>query len=84
MGYFEMWYADKMSMVKTMEENVRNDLECGYNPDGYLIIKQYEAINNYEEDIREALEDFKHMDEKAIERWCKFDLLERGVIDGGF
>lgn len=79
--YFDMWFADKQCMIATMNANLQADLKCGYNPNGNCILNQRKAIIDYENEFLKQCEKFVNMDDKKIERWCKYDMLRRGVIE---
>ena len=79
--WFEMWKDDKLSMIDTMVKNMASDLACGYNFFGHNIRVQTEAINTYKKEYESCLDMFANMDEKAVDRWCYYDMLKRGVID---
>lgn len=78
--YFDIWYADKNSMLDTMVKNMTADLDAGYNYFGDCIQRQIKAIDDYKKSFDNDMKWLGVMDEKQGERWCKFDLLRRGVI----
>ncbi len=79
--YFDMWFADKQNMIATMNRNLQADLQCGYNPNGNCILNQRKAIIDYENDFLKQCEKFVDWSDKKIDRWCKLDMLKRGVIE---
>lgn len=79
--WFDMWLADKESMLDTMVKNMASDLENGYKYFGQCIAKQREMIRVYKEDMDAKLDMFATMEEKQINKWCYFDMLKRGVIE---
>lgn len=78
--WYEIWCADKESVLDTMVRNMASDLECGYSYFGNCIKRQREAIDAYKADIDKTFEMFKTMESAAIVRWCYFDLKKRGAI----
>ena len=78
--WFIVWKEDKESMLATMAENLRADLNAGYNYFGRAIQNQIEAISAYKAQYDAEFSSFKAMDEKAVSRWCYYDLLQRGAI----
>ena len=79
--WFEMWYADKKSMLDTMVRNMQADLNAGYDYFGQSIKKQRMAIDTYERLFNQELDMFADMDEKQVNRWCYYDMVKRGVIE---
>ena len=78
--WFDMWKADKNSMIETMVNNLKADLDAGYNPNGECIRKQVKELAEYQQKFSEELEAFKTMNEKQVLHWCKYDMIKRGVI----
>lgn len=79
--YFEIWLADKQSMLNTMVRNMQADLQAGYNPHGKSITDQQLMIAEYQYRFDEQFAELQAMeDEKRIQRICKMDLLKRGAI----
>ena len=79
--WFELWYEDKQSMVDTMVRNMVADLNAGYDYFGNCIARQREEIEAYDKAFTAQAEAFKDMDEKAVNRWCYYDMVKRGVIE---
>lgn len=83
--YFEMWFADKQSMIDTMRRNMVSDLECGYDPNGKSITRQREELEKFIREFKEDMEMLKSLTlthtERKIENWCRLDMLKRGVIE---
>ena len=79
--WFDIWYEDKISMIDTMVKNMASDLENGYDYFGNSIRSQQDMINAYKADFDATMDSFKTIDDKAINRWCFFDLKKRGVIE---
>lgn len=79
--YFEMWIADKQSIIQTMKQNIEDDLRAGYDPNGSCITRQKVEIGYYEKKFDSELKSLRTMTEKQAERWCKIDLIRRGAIE---
>lgn len=80
MKWFNLWFNDKQSIIETMVRNMQADLDAGYNPEGHCIRKQRVDIEEYQIKFDRQLDSFKTMDDKAVERWCYYDLKKRGAI----
>lgn len=78
--WFEMWFADKQSILETMIRNMAADLDAGYNYFGDCIRRQREEIDRYKRQMDDEIELFKTMDEKQVGRWCYYDMKKRGAI----
>ena len=78
--WFTMWLDDKKSMTATMYKNLASDLDAGYDPRGKSITEQKVMIRDYEKDIDNTLDLFKTMEADAVNRWCFYDMIKRGVI----
>ena len=78
--WFEIWYEDKQSMIATMVRNMVSDLECGYDYFGQCITRQRQMIEDYKKEFEEAMDSFKFMEDKQVNRWCYYDLKKRGAI----
>ena len=78
--WFEMWFADKQSLMETMVRNMAADLECGYNYFGDSITRQRQQIAEYKAQFDSEVDGFKAMEERAVERWCYYDMKKRGAI----
>lgn len=79
--WFELWYKDKKGILDVMVANMVADLNVGYDYFGQSIVNQRNDITDYKRKIDETLDKFKDMDDKAVNRWCFYDLLKRGVIE---
>ena len=77
--WFDMWFADKQSMIETMRRNMVADLEAGYNPQGRSILKQAYELAEYEHSFDVQMDLFKNMEDDKANRWCYLDLKKRGV-----
>ena len=78
--WFEIWFEDKQSMIETMTSNMAADLQAGYDFFGNSIQNQMRDIQEYKNRFDAQMEDFKFMEEKAVNRWCFYDLKKRGAI----
>lgn len=78
--WFDIWFADKQSMIDCMIRNMAADLEAGYDYFGNSIRSQREAIETYKAEFDRQMDEFKMMDEKAVNRWCFYDMKKRGAI----
>lgn len=78
--WFEIWEDDKESILQTMIKNMASDLDHGYDYFGKSIMEQKKSIEEYRQEIDNAYELFKTMDEKQVNRWCFYDLKKRGAI----
>lgn len=79
--WFKMWYDDKKSILETMNRNMYDDIDNGYDINGQNIKHQQKQINEYSIDINRNLSRFQSMTDKQIDQWCKIDLIRRGVIE---
>ena len=79
--WFDLWFKDKQSMMQTMVRNMTSDLDAGYDFFGKAIQNQIQAINDYKSQFDVEMDRFKTMDEKAVNRWCFYDMKKRGVIE---
>lgn len=79
--WFDLWFADKQSMLETMTKNMASDLSCGYDYFGTCITRQRKEIDEYKLEFDKQMDEFKTMDEKAVNRWCFYDMKKRGVIE---
>lgn len=78
--WFDVWQDDKESILQTMIRNMASDLSNGYDYFGKSIMEQKKSIEEYRQEIDNAYELFKTMDEKQVNRWCFYDLKKRGAI----
>lgn len=79
--WFELWFADKKSILQTMHNNMVSDLKAGYAPNGKCIVSQLKCIEDYTNQMNAELDSFKGMSEKQVNRWCFYDLVKRGAIE---
>ena len=78
--WFERWFADNQRLLETMVRNMAADLECGYNYFGDSITRQRQQIAEYKAQFDSEVDGFKAMEERAVERWCYYDMKKRGAI----
>lgn len=79
--WFELWFADKQSMISVMVQNMAADLKAGYNYFGSSIQKQVADIKAYKAQFDKQMDEFKFMEDQAVNRWCFYDMKKRGVIE---
>lgn len=79
--WFDLWFEDKKTIFTTMYKNMSADLDAGYDPFGNSIQKQIFDINAYKVEFDAEMDSFKTMEEKAVNRWCFYDMKKRGVIE---
>lgn len=79
--WFDLWFEDKKSMIDTMVRNMTADLAAGYDYFGKSIRDQKIEIDRYKTQLDNELDMFKAMDEKAVNRWCFYDMKKRGAIE---
>ncbi|MCQ2059747.1 MAG: hypothetical protein MJY71_07980 [Bacteroidaceae bacterium] len=79
--WFELWFSDKQSMINTMLANMKADLEAGYNYFGKSITEQRNMIDAYKQEFDNQVDEFKHMEDKEVNRWCFYDMKKRGAIE---
>ena len=80
-NWFEIWFEDREAILSTMVRNMAADLEAGYDYFGNSITKQRQEIEKYKDETDHALDMFKFMDEKAVNRWCFYELKKHGAIE---
>lgn len=78
--WFEMWRADKESILATMVGNMKSDLDAGYDYFGNSIQRQLKEIEDYRENYRTLMDYISFMDEKKVNHWCYVQLLKSGAI----
>ena len=79
-NWFGIWFEDKKSIINTMIKNMAADLDAGYDYFGTCIRRQQAEIETYKAQFDEEMDMFKDMEEKAVNRWCYYDLKKRGAI----
>lgn len=78
--WFDIWFEDRESILNTMIKNMVSDLNAGYNYSGQNITHQKQEIAEYRVQTDKTLDMFKDMDEKAVNRWCFYELKKHGAI----
>jgi len=78
--YFKMWVDDKEWILEIMHSNMAADIAAGYNPSGDIIRREREEIAAYKSAYHADLDKIAAMTEAAAERWCRIDMIKRGVI----
>ena len=78
--WFGIWFADRMSMLETMQRNLISDIEAGYNPNGNSVTKQKKEIENYRKGFYSAMDEIRFMTEEQTQHYCFYDLKKRGAI----
>ena len=79
--WFDLWFADRKSILECMVRNMASDLANGYDYFGEAIARQRHEIQRYKEETDRTLDMFKAMDETAVNRWCFYDMKKRGAIE---
>lgn len=79
--WFPIWQEDKEWIIDTMIQNIQDDLNAGYDPNGKSIKEQKADLENYKKEYHANLDMFKNMGDKDVSRWCFYDLKKRGAID---
>lgn len=78
--WFDVWFEDRESILNTMVRNMASDLNAGYDYFGQSITQQKQEIAEYKAQTDKTLDMFKDMDEKAVNRWCFYELKKHGAI----
>lgn len=78
--WFDVWFEDRESILNTMVRNMTSDLNAGYDYFGQSITKQKQEIAEHKAQTDKTLDMFKDMDEKAVNRWCFYELKKHGAI----
>ena len=78
--WFDVWFEDRESILSTMIRNMTSDLNAGYDYFGQSITRQKQEIAEYKAQTDKTLDMFKDMDEKAVNRWCFYELKKHGAI----
>ena len=78
--WFDVWFEDRESILNIMVRNMTSDLNAGYDYFGQSITKQKQEIAEYKVQTDKTLDMFKDMDEKAVNRWCFYELKKHGAI----
>ena len=78
--WFEVWWSDKQSIIETMTRNMAADLSAGYDYFGKSIRQERAELEAYKKKIDDQMDEFKSMDEQAVNRWCYYELKKTGAI----
>lgn len=79
--WFDIWYDDRKCILDTMVRNMTDDLRAGYDYFGKSIRNERAEIEEYQKATNKALDQFKGMDEKEVNRWCYYELKKHGAIE---
>lgn len=80
MDWFQLWRADKESMISTMARNMAADLACGYDYFGRCITRQREEIAAYKAKYEQELDKIAMMEPNRVNHYCYVQLLKSGAI----
>lgn len=80
-NWFGIWVEDRKAMQETMVRNMTADLNVGYDYFGTSIVCQRFLIDEYKRQTDAQLDRFKTMREEEINRWCFYDLVQKGAIE---
>lgn len=78
--WFEMWRADRESLLDTMVRNMIADLDAGYDYFGNSIQRQLKDIADFKKKTQILLDFVSFMDEKKVNHWAYIQLLKSGAI----
>lgn len=78
--WFELWVADKKSILETMARNMAADLEAGYDYYGKSIQTQIREMDEYKAKFDADLDKVAEMDDNKVQKWCYIQLLKAGAI----
>ena len=78
--WFELWKADRESMLNTMVKNMASDLENGYNYFGKCITEQRENIERFKKEYEADLDHIGDMEPNKVQHWCYIRLIKLGAI----
>lgn len=78
--WFELWVADKKSILNTMARNMAADLEAGYDYYGKSIQTQIREMDEYKAKFDADLDKVAEMDDNKVQKWCYIQLLKAGAI----
>mgnify|MGYP003297590741 CR=1 FL=1 len=77
--WFQLWVEDKMSIIDIMHQNMKDDLDNGYDPKGNSILKQMKDIEDYVHQYNEEMDKLKSMTPEQANHWCYVDGVKRGA-----
>lgn len=78
--WFELWRADRESMLDTMIRNMKADLDCGYDYFGKSITRQREDIERFKADFDADLDKIGEMEPNKVQHWCYIRLVKLWAI----
>ena len=78
--WFDMWYADKQSIINCMTCNMQDDINAGYDPNGSCITAQKRMIDVYTNEFNNQQQILARMTPDNTEKWCYHDMKRRGAI----
>lgn len=79
--WFDLWFEDKKCIIATMSRNIASDLKAGYDFFGNSIQKQIKGLEEYKAKVDYQLDEFKHMEDKEVNKWCFYELKKKGAIE---
>lgn len=79
-NWFELWVADKKSILETMARNMAADLEAGYDYYGKSIQTQIKEMDEYKAKFDADLDKVAEMDDNKVQKWCYIQLMKAGAI----
>ena len=80
LDWFELWRADRESMLDTMVRNMRSDLDNGYDYFGKSITQQREEIEQFKAQYDSDMDRIAEMEPNKVQHWCYVKLLKAGAI----
>ena len=78
--WFELWVADRESMLDTMVRNMRDDLDAGYDYFGKSITRQREEIERFKTEFDADMDKVGEMEPARVQHWCYIRLKKLGAI----
>lgn len=78
--YVQIWHTDKEGIIKTMVSNLNDDVQSGYPWLSSLIQRQLNEVTAYTINYEREASILSSMTSEAQQKWCKRDLIKRGVI----
>lgn len=78
--WFEMFCADKRSMIDTMARNMAADLEAGYDYFGKSIQQQIKDLEEYKKAFDAELDKIAEMEPSRVQHYCYVKLKKSGAI----
>lgn len=78
--WFELWRADRESMLNTMVRNMVADLNAGYDYYGKSITEQRKDIEQFKANFDADMDKIGKMEPNKVQHWCYLRLLKLGAI----